>query len=592
MALPTRTLRIVFVAALLVYGTACRKPEGGGGVGPSGLGPVVDAGTITVDVGAPAGPMPTWYEPSMFVEFSPPSMTREFIADSQATHGMIELSVMFLLGESTSLADFESRLLQSTESAEALEVANAGLQVLVLVNGTPKWLSSKPTATGFVCPDEPWREYQTVAPDPNRWAEYEQLWAAIVRHFNVDLGIRTMWYQVWDEPDGPCYWTDTQANYLELWRHAVAGARSADPSVRIGGPGVAGGATASIRGDPTPVTRALIETSAQQGLEYGFVSFHIFESAPEQGKVQTDLAHQWLTTAGKGALPVVISSHNPVDAHFEDPSWPSPPSALGGWQVDNEMGAAWVLSLMKWLHATGTSGYQVMYQLDDMDLGSEFGHEWGARTTAKRNGIRKALYHAHTMVGRMDRNLVTATAPADPALYFPQLHVVASSSGNRTTVLAWRYVTMPWLMAASMMQDRGFAAPDLARLGGAEVLRRFLSGDAAASTLTADVSEQAALDAARTAYRRQRELVAQPQRVSLELKDFSSSGGYQVDRYLIDGTMSNAYYHYQANGLADAIANQSLEKVDSRHLDSLSELGPFVLNPYSATLLEITRPGP
>jgi hypothetical protein len=59
-----------------------------------------------------------------------------------------------------------------------------------------------------------------------------------------------------------------------------------------------------------------------------------------------------LSANGVAPLPIIVGSWNPLDACFEpnqqrdDPSWPSPPSSLGCWQTDNEMGASYSLAFM------------------------------------------------------------------------------------------------------------------------------------------------------------------------------------------------------------------------------------------------------
>jgi hypothetical protein len=299
----------------------------------------------------------------------------------------------------------------------------------------PRWISSSQVINTPPGCEEEWPTYQTVAPDPAKWALWEAAIAATVTHFNVTHGLTNVWYQLWEEPDAPCFWTDTQANYLETWRHFVAAARSADPAARLGGPEPAGGPDSIKPGESVPLAQAFIEFSAAQGVRPDFISYHLFGTAPEQNRRANRRVLELLGANGFPPLPIIVGSWNPLSACYEpneqrdDPSWPSPPSALGCWQTDNEMGASYSLAFMSHLAHGGVGGYQAMYQLDDADWGGseEFPHDWGLRTNKNKHGLRKAIYHAQTIVGRMPRALVSVDlAHANGAdEYFPHVYAMA-----------------------------------------------------------------------------------------------------------------------------------------------------------------------
>lgn len=239
---------------------------------------------LSVHAARPAGTLPTWYEPSAFIGWTTPQMLRDFGEDAKATRGLFVDSTQLYLGPSTSLEDYRLRLERSNLAAEAAAVAERGGQFLVQVHGMPRWISSsKVSATPPGCEEE-WPTYQTVAPDPARWSEWESAVAATVRYFSVDHGLSNIWYQLWEEPDAPCFWTDTQAKYLETWQHFVVGARSVDPTVKLGGPEPAGGPGAIKPGESTPLLQAFLEYSKAQGLRPDFVSYHLCGAAPEAAR--------------------------------------------------------------------------------------------------------------------------------------------------------------------------------------------------------------------------------------------------------------------------------------------------------------------
>ncbi len=345
--------------------------------------------------------------------------------------------------------------------------------------------------------------------------------------------------------------------------------------------------------------QAFIEFSAAQGIQPDFISYHLFGNAPEQDRRANRQVLDLLSANGFGPLPIIVGSWNPLDACYEpndqrdDPSWPSPPSALGCWQTDNEMGASYSLAFMAHLAEGGVVGYQAMFQLDDADWGGseEFPHDWGLRTNKNKHGVRKAIYHAQTIVGRMPRTLVSVSAAhangADE--YFPHLYAMAGAEGDRLSVLLWSYVTSPGRQAVEVLSDMGYGSADFARWGGQTRIAAFLSDAIAVSALTSVASEQTDLERMKAVFYRQRALVTETSHVSLGIDGFASTGGYRVKRWLIDATHNNAYGTYVASGLNAAIAARGLQQLDTQLATELSQIPDVDLAPYAVMLLEIER---
>jgi len=306
-----------------------------------------------------------------------------------------------------------------------------------------------------------------------------------------------------------------------------------------------------------------------------------------------------LSANGFAALPIIVGSWNPLSACYEpneqrdDPSWPSPPSALGCWQTDNEMGASYSLAFMAHLAAGGVAGYQAMYQLDDAYWGGseEFPHDWGLRTNKDKHGLRKAIYHAQTIVGRMPRTLVSMSAAhangADE--YFPHVYALAGAEDDRLSVLLWSYVTSPGRQAVEVLRDMGYGPADFARWGGQPSIAAFLSNVIPVSALTSAPSEQTDLERMKAVFYRQRALVTETNHVSLAIDGFASTGGYQVKRWLIDATHNNTYGTYVASGLNAAIATERLQQLDAQTVTQLAQIPDIDLAPYAVMLLEIAR---
>ena len=320
--------------------------------------------------------------------------------------------------------------------------------------------------------------------------------------------------------------------------------------------------------------QSFIEFSAAQGIQPDFISYHLFGNAPEQNRRANRQVLDLLSANGFAPLPIIVGSWNPLDACYEpneqrdDPSWPSPPSALGCWQTDNEMGASYSLAFMAHLAEGGVAGYQAMYQLDDADWGGseEFPHDWGLRTNKNKHGLRKAIYHAQTIVGRMPRTLVSVSAAhangADE--YFPHVYALAGVEGDRLSVLLWSYVTSPGRQAVEVLRDMGYGPADFARWGGQTRIAAFLTGAIPVSAVTSVASEQTDLERMKVVFYRQRALVTETSHVSLAIDGFASTGGYRVKRWLIDATHNNTYGTYVASGLNAAIATERLQQLDTQ----------------------------
>lgn len=554
---------------------------------------------LTVDAGSGAGALPTFFEPSAFFGWTSTAMKQDFAIDAVRSHGMVVESTQLLLGPSTSLADYQTRLAQSGLATVAALTAQAGAQFLLQVHGMPRWISSSSVISMPPGCEEEWPTYQTVAPDPAKWAEWEAAIEATVRFFNVTHGLDNVWYQFWEEPDGPCFWTDTQASFLETWRHFVIGARRADPDARVGGPEPAGGPDSIKPGASLPVMQDFIEFSAAQGIQPDFISYHLFGSAPEQNRRANRRVLELLSANGFPPLPIIVGSWNPLDACWEpnnqrdDPSWPSPPSPLGCWQTDTEMGASYSLAFMAHLAAGGVAGYQAMYQLDDADWGGteEFPHDWGLRTNKNKRGLRKAIYHAQTIVGRLPRSLVAVSAvhANDADEHFPHVYALAGVEGDRLGVLLWSYVTSPGRQAVEVLRDMGYGPADFARWGGQPAIAAFLGGAIPVTALTSVPAEQADLLRMQAVFNRQRALVTETNRIALAVDGFASPGGYRVKRWLIDATHNNAYATYVASGLPAAIAAERLQQLDTHVVANLAQLNEVDLAPYAVMLLEIER---
>lgn len=105
-----------------------------------------------------------------------------------------------------------------------------------------------------------------------------EAWSALIRslgeHCVRRYGINEVenWnFEVWNEPNLKFFWTGTQNDYFELYRHAVTALKGVDNRLRVGGPSTA---QAAWVGD-------LLNFCGRENLPIDFASTHIYPDDPQ-----------------------------------------------------------------------------------------------------------------------------------------------------------------------------------------------------------------------------------------------------------------------------------------------------------------------
>jgi len=107
-------------------------------------------------------------------------------------------------------------------------------------------------------------------------ADYDA-WATLIRklvgHWVERYGIaevRQWFFEVWNEPNLPAFWTGTQDDYLKLYAHTVQAIKTVDASLRVGGPATA----------MTAWIDELLDYGERNRLPVDFISTHIYPTDP------------------------------------------------------------------------------------------------------------------------------------------------------------------------------------------------------------------------------------------------------------------------------------------------------------------------
>jgi xylan 1,4-beta-xylosidase len=84
--------------------------------------------------------------------------------------------------------------------------------------------------------------YRGNVTPPRDYGDWARLIRQMAQHWVERYGIdevRTWFFEVWNEPNLPCFWTGAQEDYFNLYRHAVGALKEVGEGLRVGGPATA-----------------------------------------------------------------------------------------------------------------------------------------------------------------------------------------------------------------------------------------------------------------------------------------------------------------------------------------------------------------
>ncbi|UCH36264.1 MAG: hypothetical protein JSV65_07895 [Armatimonadota bacterium] len=163
-------------------------------------------------------------------------------------------------------------------------VVDNGMWPVVVLETMPPELATRDGGLGWHNPYPP--------RGPAEYLKWQKLVREIVVHCREQWGddIRNWYFEVWNEPDAEGYFKGTLEEYLKIYDHAVAGATSADPQIRIGGPGGAG--TGWCRAFLEHCASGRNDATGGTGCRVDFLSWHIYTvgvGLPAFGNIRASL---------------------------------------------------------------------------------------------------------------------------------------------------------------------------------------------------------------------------------------------------------------------------------------------------------------
>ncbi|MGI8966125.1 MAG: GH39 family glycosyl hydrolase [Limisphaerales bacterium] len=126
--------------------------------------------------------------------------------------------------------------------------------------------------------------YRSNVTPPKDYKQWATLIHKLVRHWVERYGAREVgqwFFEVWNEPNLDHFWTGTQTDYFELYRHTVEAIKSVDASLKVGGPATAQNAW----------VEEFLDFCARNSLPADFVSTHYYPT-DAFGKIGSDTETQ------------------------------------------------------------------------------------------------------------------------------------------------------------------------------------------------------------------------------------------------------------------------------------------------------------
>jgi xylan 1,4-beta-xylosidase len=188
---------------------------------------------------APAVPLPHVWEHTVGSCHAPLALRADWQAQLRRCHEELGFRhVRFhglLCDDMSTLVSYRGRPVYSFYNADAIFefLRSIGMRPFVELSFMPNVLASGPE-TIF--------HYRGNVTPPRDYRAWATLIGKMVRHWIERYGldeVRQWYFEVWNEPNLKSFWSGTQAQYLELYRHTVEAIKEVDGRLRVGGPSTA-----------------------------------------------------------------------------------------------------------------------------------------------------------------------------------------------------------------------------------------------------------------------------------------------------------------------------------------------------------------
>lgn len=287
--------------------------------------------------------------------------------------------------------------------------------------------------------------------DYGKWGELVYQWVrhAIEKYGREEVG--TWYWQTWNEPNIG-YWQGTRDEFFALHDYAIDAVRRANPTARVGGPDLAGGAGGDyLESFLNHCLREKNHATGKTGTPLDFISFHA-KGAPKfvEGHVRMGIANQlrdidraFEVIAGYPELkktPIIIGESDPEGC-----------AACQGPELAYRNGAMYSsYTAASFARKHDLAARHGVYLEGALTWAFEFEDKpWfaGYRSLAT-NGVDKPVLNVFRMFARMQGQRLPVRSdyavPLDDILkdgvrQKPDISAMAARDGGRTSIMVWHY---------------------------------------------------------------------------------------------------------------------------------------------------------
>lgn len=118
-------------------------------------------------------------------------------------------------------------------------------------------------------------KYDTIKRPPDDFKKWARICANIARHYNQGWANgfhhNIEYWEVWNEPDSPGFWTGSQEQYAQLYATVATALKEVDPKLKVGGPASYGNLT---------YVEQFLAICQQRKLPLDFCSWHCYSLKP------------------------------------------------------------------------------------------------------------------------------------------------------------------------------------------------------------------------------------------------------------------------------------------------------------------------
>ncbi len=185
------------------------------------------------------GPLPHFWEHTVGSCHAPLALRADWQAQLRRCHDELGFGhVRFhglLCDDMSTLLCLKDQLSCSFFNADQIFdfLLSIGMRPFVELSFMPRALSSRNTVVfhygGNVTPPRDYRQWQTLI---------SKLTEHCVERYGSDE-VRHWFFEVWNEPNLKVFWTGSQEDYFNLYRHTVGAIKQADSRLQVGGPATA-----------------------------------------------------------------------------------------------------------------------------------------------------------------------------------------------------------------------------------------------------------------------------------------------------------------------------------------------------------------